>query len=130
MAKGKKTNRNGRSKGEFKHVRHYAYELDSPAYRALPCVARALYTEFKRLHNGQNNGELFLSERKTAELLGVAQNTAKNALVELQGKGFIRVHRKGSFSWKQRHATTWILTEYPVAGNPPTRDYQNWKPNG
>lgn len=128
MGKGRKVTRDGRSKGDARHVRHYDYELASPAYRALPCVARALYTEIKRLHNGSNNGELFLSERMAAERLGVAQNTAKKALEELQDKGFIRVCRKGSFSWKTRHATTWIITEYPAQGALPTGDYQQWKP--
>ncbi|MFA4994175.1 MAG: hypothetical protein WC521_02600 [Bdellovibrionales bacterium] len=128
MSRGKGTNQRGRSKGEARHIRHYDYELVSPAYRALPCVARALYTEIKRLHNGTNNGQLFLSERMAAQMLGVTQNTARKGFSQLQEKGFIRANCKGAFSWKKRHATTWIITEYPVGDTPPTRDYQKWKP--
>ena len=31
---------------------------------------------------------------------------------ELEEKGFIKRHVCGSFNWKLRHATTWILTEF------------------
>lgn len=126
MAKGKRVNQCGRSKGEVKHIRHYVYELVSPAYRELSCVARALYTEIKSFYNGSNNGEIFLSVRMAADRLGVSDNTANKALNALQAHGFIKPRVKGSFTRKVRHATTWELTEYPLNNVLPTRDYQTW----
>ena len=70
-----------------------------------------------------------MSERKAAEQLGVTQNTARKALLQLQDKGFIRANCKGSFTQKVRHATTWILTEYKFKDALQTREYQNWKPS-
>src|SRR5436305_9553855 len=81
--------------------------LGSDAYRSLSTGARALLVEFNRLYNGANNGELYMSQRKAAELVGVANHaTAAGYLRELQDRGFIRQKIKGSFDNKTRFATT------------------------
>lgn len=127
MAKGKRTDQRGRSNGEPQHIRIYSYELASPAYRALSCNARALYVDMLSFYNGGNNGKLFMSVRFAAECMGVSPNTAQNALKMLESHGFIKPHVKGSFSYKARHATTWILTTRQFANNLETKDYMKWK---
>lgn len=127
MSRGKRINQKGRSKGRTKFVMLHDYELLCPAYRYLPCIARALYVQFKLLYNGSNNGEIYLSVRKAAELLGISPNTASKAIGLLSDRKFIIPNRKGSFSWKVGNATTWILTELPFNGSSPTREYRQWR---
>jgi hypothetical protein len=119
---------NGRSKGNPKHVRHYEWQLSSLAWKSLSMTARCLEIELKSLYNGVNNGDLFLSIREAARRLNIADNTAKNAFCELQEKGFIIPKRKGSFSQKIRHATSWILTEYECNGQLATKNFMRWQP--
>ena len=126
---GKRVDATGRSRGDPKHVRLYQWLLDSDAYRALDCTARALLVEFYALCNGRNNGEIFLSVREAARRLGVAPNTAVKAIRELEAKGFIRPKQRGSFNWKGGKATIWILTEYGHAGELPTKDFMRWRPD-
>lgn len=125
---GKKMLPNGRSRGEAKHVRHYRYQLDCSAWRALSMTARCLEMELKALHNGSNNGDIFLSVREAAKRLGIAPSTAARAFDELEEKGFIRPKHKGDFRHKIRHATSWILTEIEYAGQLPTKDFMRWQP--
>jgi DNA-binding transcriptional MocR family regulator len=118
---------NGRNK-ITRFVQLEEYLLASPAYRSLLPIARALLVEIKRLYNGYNNGELFLSIRGGARLLGVAPNTAAKAFDQLMDRGFIRVRRKGSFDYKQRHAREWVLTEYALGERAPEKAYMDWPP--
>jgi hypothetical protein len=127
--KGSPVAANGRSKGDGAHVRFYRFELESPAYRSLSAFARALLVELKGLHNGSNNGELFLSVREAAARLNCSRMTADRALHDLVDRGFIRARQNGSFSWKQRHATQWVLAEFPFAGALPTKDFMLWQPD-
>ena len=89
------------------------------AYR--PQHARLL-VELCDLYNGQNNGEVFLSHRDAARRLGVGKNLAGKAFRELEDRGFIRVQQLGSFHQMVRHATQWVLTEFPHGGHLPTKD--------
>jgi hypothetical protein len=43
-------------------------------------------------------------------------------------EGFIRARQRDAFTWKMRHATEWVLTEFPFAGTPPTKDFMRWRP--
>ena len=126
--RGQGVNAKGRSKRDAKHVRMYWWLLDSAAYRHLSCYGRALLVEFIYRHNGENNGTITMSVREAAELMGVALNTAVNALAELQDKGFIRPAKPGSFNLKRRHATEWTMTMYAVGDAKPTKDFMQWKP--
>ncbi len=121
-----KADRKGRTKTSPRFVLNYEWMLKSPAYRSLSCYSRCLLEEIKRLYNGTNNGELYLSVRGAAELLNAHKDTAAKAFGELENKGFIRARTKGSFSQKIRHATTWILTEYEYAGQLPTKAFMSW----
>jgi hypothetical protein len=119
----------GRSEGGSPHVRFYAWEIESPAFRALSPVARCVLLELKALYNGRNNGALFLSAREAGRRVGVGRTKAWECLRELQGCGFIRPSRPGGFSWKtgarRGDATCWELTEFPIGDlkGPGTRDF-------
>jgi hypothetical protein len=103
--------------------------LDSAAYRSLSTGARALLVEFNRLYNGANNGQLFMSQRDAAKLVGVANHvTAAKYINELIDRGFIRERVKGSFSVKTRMASIYVLTQHRYNDQPATRDFKKWVP--
>jgi hypothetical protein len=130
-ARGQRTDATGRSVGDGAHVRLYRWELTSPAFRSLTTHARALLIELKSLHNGTNNGELFLSVREAARRLGVGKNLAARCFKELEERGFIRVSRPAAFNMKSAsrrgEATSWRLTEYPVGDALATKDFMRWR---
>ena len=117
-----------RSIGTNKHVRLHRWMLDSVAWRHASLAERCLLVELYDLYNGDNNGRLFLSVRDAARRLKIGKNTAQRGLIGLQAKGFIRPRQRGSFDWKSRQATSWILTEFPCDGQPPTKDFMRWSP--
>ena len=128
MGRKSKINATGRNKNNRYVGLDFAL-LASEAYRSLSPGARAMLVEVNRLYMGFNNGELFLAQRKAAELVGVANHiTAAGYLRELQDRGFIRPKIKGSFDNKTRLATTWVLTQHRYNEQPPTRDFMRWKP--
>jgi hypothetical protein len=114
-----------------KHVRLYRWELQSAAYRSLSLRARCLLVELKALYNGSNNGELFLSVRDAAARLKTGLHQATAAFRELVDRGFIKPRQRGSFHWKQRHATSWLLTEYDddMTGHEATKEFMKWQPD-
>lgn len=132
MSKAKKR---GRSARDGKHVRDYEWMLCCEAYQSLDCVQRCLLHELKRLYSGTNNGDLFLSVRRAAKLLGVNKDTAARAFKFLEHRGFIRARQKGHFDWKadangeatNSPATTWILTEFEFANQVATKTFMAWK---
>lgn len=124
-----KHNATGRRKngGRFILVDHVLF--DSPAYRSLSCTARALLYEMNRFYNGSNNGEIFMSQRMAAERLGLkTHRTAAKALRELEDRSFIRTRVKGSFTRKTLHASTFVLTNQELNGQPASRDFMRWEP--
>jgi len=118
----------GRSKG-VPHVRLDKSVFHSPAYRACSLAERAMLFEVIELHNGSNNGSLWLSVRDAAKRLGVSDpNTARRALRGLCEKGLLAVSTPGYFTVKTRHATCYRLTFLAANGQGPTGDYRNWQP--
>ncbi|AWN51797.1 hypothetical protein [Methylobacterium sp. 17Sr1-1] len=102
----KQHNHTGRSEKAADHVRLYAWLMNSPAWKALTPVARALYVLLKAVYKGNNNGSLVLSTRQAAEDLHISKTTAANAFSELQVHGFIEAMIRGSFGGrKDRRAT-------------------------
>jgi hypothetical protein len=132
-------------RGEWhgQHVRIHLWELKTAAYRSLSLGARALLVELRALHNGHNNGNLFLSVREAAKRLGCSKNFAGRLLAELQDRGFIRLNAPGCFDFKtgarRGMGATWVLTDcgtnwcggrkgegrYLV---PPTKNFMHWVP--
>ena len=102
--------------------------LNSAAWLSLKCEPRALYVELRRRFNGANNGKISLAVREAAKLLHIAKDTATKAFRELEAKGFIRANQRGDFNWKERHATTWILTEENFGDSLPTKEFMRWQP--
>ena len=115
--------------GRWLTLRHWF--LNSPAWRSLPCVARALYIEIAMRYNGSNNGRISYSAREAAAALGIGKATACRTLVVLQARGFIVCTKKGAFSLKANPgASEWRLTEYPddVIPRYATKEFMSWQP--
>ena len=69
-----------------------------------------------------------MSVREAARLLHIAKDTATKAFHELEEKGFIKRAVCGSFNWKLKHATTWILTAYDLGDALATKEFARWSP--
>ena len=111
-----------------KHKRFVLFDyeqIESQAFRYLTGGALKLLIMVRKRFNGINNGHISFSIREGFGLLGYAPNTIKRYFDELVDKGFLRIKEKGSFSYKKRHATTWIITceEY---NHQKSRDFKHW----
>ena len=116
-----------RGGGRFVQLGHWM--LDSPAWQSLSVGARALYVELKKLYNGTNNGDLYLSVRRAGELLGCGKNTADRWFAELEERGFIKKAVPGHLGSDGRGiATKWILTEAMYSGSSATKEFMKWTP--
>jgi len=121
-------NKKGRSLRPGRFVMLHHYMLNSDAWRSLKPYHRALYVELAMRFNGLNNGEIAFSVRQAARQIHTAKDTASKAFRELAAKGFIKINQPGSFDWKLRHATTWILTEHPLGEDLATKEFMKWRP--
>ena len=111
-----------------KHKRFVLFDyeqIESEAFRYLSGGALKLLIMVRKRFNGINNGHISFSVREGRDLLGYSMNTVARYFDELVDKGFLRIKEKGSFSYKKRHATTWIITceEY---NHQKTRDFKHW----
>ena len=123
-----KPNKTGRNRRGERHVRLEHWFLKMPAWMALSCQERAVYVELEQRFNGSNNGEISFSVREAAAATNIAKDTAGKVFHELEAKGFIRRNVCGSFNWKLRHATTWILTKHQMGDQPATKEFARWTP--
>jgi len=131
----RKPNRTGRGGPTLRHVRLYHYMTDSPAWRDLNAVARAIYCDLASRYAGlgSNNGRIPYAVREGAAALRISSATASRGLAALTDHGFIVPVQKGAFSLKKRHATEWRLTEFPcdVTNGFASKDYMRWgEPTG
>jgi DNA-binding transcriptional regulator YhcF (GntR family) len=124
--------RKGGSRGSPPFVMLPKYLINSEAWRALSCVARAAFIELARLYNGTNNGQLALPARTLAERLGRSKATAARALIELEEKGFVEVEKVGTFHRRDRLASEYSLTLYrnDVTLELPTKAFMRWHAYG
>src|SRR5438067_1882157 len=126
MSKPKRRNRDR----EARHVRIMHFMMDTAAWKSLDATARAIYLDMARRYAGpdSNNGRLPYSVREAATELRIGKSTASRALLALINRGFIVAMRRGAFSFKERHATEWRLTEFPsdVSRDLPTKDFARW----
>ena len=111
-----------------KHKRFVLFDyeqIESQAFRYLTGGALKLLIMVRKRFNGINNGKISFSVREGRDLLGYSMNTVARYFDELVDKGFLRIKEKGSFSYKKRHATTWIITceEY---NHQKSRDFKHW----
>jgi hypothetical protein len=70
--------------------------------------------------------------RQAAARLKTGTHQATAAFRELEDRGFIKPRQRGSFQRKQRHATSWLLTEYDddMTGHKATKEFMKWRPDG
>jgi len=122
MSKRRRTNPNNK----FVMIERWFWRC--PAWQALPHAARSLYIELEMRFTGQNNGDLELSVRRAMELIGCSYNYTSKMFGQLEDKGFIKARQRGSFTWKARHSTMWILTLHEYLGRDPTKDFMKWQP--
>jgi len=112
-----------------KHKRYVGFDynlLETEAFKHLTGGAFKLLAMVKKRYNGVNNGEISFSVREGRDLLGYSLNTISRYFNELEVKGFLKVKEKGSFSYKKRHASTWIITSDEYY-HQKTRDFKYWK---
>lgn len=124
--RGRRVDATGRSIGPSRFLKLEHWMLKTSAWRSLPTTSRALYVEIAQRYDGNNNGEISMSVREAAHLIHIAKDTATKCFHELEAKGFIRRNVCGSFNWKLRHATTWILTEHSFLEANATKDFARW----
>jgi hypothetical protein len=124
-----KTNAKGRRRDAPPFVMLPWWIFDSPAYRSLHPVARALLWEIIRRHNGANNGSIGLGQREAATACRVKRaDTVARYFAELEDKGFIVATRRGGFNMKDpntRRATEWRLTWFDAPGLRPTKEFMH-----
>ena len=118
----------GRSIGAGRFVMLEHYLLHSLAWQSLSLGARCLLMEVWRRHNGINNGEISYSVREAAKDLRCSKDSAAKWFQELVAKGFLKARRRGSFTYKARHATQWEIAAEPYRGKPASKDFMRWKP--
>lgn len=115
-----------------RHVRIYRRQMASAAWRALSGSAVKVMLAIADLENGSNNGEIFLSDRKGAEVTGLSRNTVRKSIDELIAKGFIYCTVKGGFSRKTPHAAcygvTWQSGPKDTPWRAPSHAYEEWAP--
>lgn len=126
--RGKRSDRHG-----GKHfVQLPEWLLVSPAWRSLSVGARALYVEMKRRYRGSNNGDLRLSHREAAALLGLHRNSIGKLFSELEDKGFLRM-LEGHYLGPSGIGMTarWALDEHPTDtdGKPALKRFMSWREN-
>lgn len=130
-------NNKGRARNGPAFVQIHHWFRKTEAWRSLGPYSKLLYIEMKAKYSGANNGEIPMSYREAAELLGCSNRPVIIGFQELQDRGFIVPVQKGAFSWKVRfegtgRATTWRLTEiaqdWPERSLAPTYEFKTWSP--
>ena len=111
-----------------KHKRYVGFDyqlLETEAFKYLTGGAFKLLALVKKRYNGINNGHISFSVREGRDLLGCSVNTISRYFDELVDKGFLKIKEKGSFNYKKRHASTWIITSDKY-NNETSRDFKYW----
>ena len=111
-----------------KHKRYVGFDyqlLETDAFKYLTGGAFKLLALVKKRYNGINNGYISFSVREGRDLLGCSVNTISRYFDELVNKGFLKIKEKGSFNYKKRHASTWIITSDKY-NNETSRDFKHW----
>lgn len=100
--------------------------IKSNAFKEVSGGAFKLYIKVRERFNGVNNGEIGFSVRDASNKLGIAPMTAHKYFKELEEKGFLKTRVKGSYNFKSRHATTWIITAERYNHKAPSNDFMSW----
>ena len=100
--------------------------IKSNAFKEVSGGAFKLYVKVRERFNGVNNGEIGFSVRDASNRLGISRMTASKYFKELEEKGFLKIKEKGSYNFKSRHATTWIITAERYNHKAPSNDFMSW----
>ena len=100
--------------------------IKSNAFKEVTGGAFKLYVKVRERFNGVNNGEIGFSVRDASNKLGISRMTASKYFKELEEKGFLKIKEKGSYNFKSRHATTWIITAERYNHKAPSNDFMSW----
>jgi len=125
-------NRDIKLRGQF--IPAFVETRRTPAWKAMSMGARELYMTLRGHHFvglKNNNGRIFLSERKAMEEMGVRnRESIRRWFRELQHYGFLVMTNPGSLGVAGKgKAPQWRLTELetPLADSKePTLDYKKW----
>jgi DNA-binding transcriptional MocR family regulator len=118
----------GFKKGTGRFVQLAEWLMAADAWATMPTGPRSLYIELKRLFNGNNNGEIFLSHRDAAKALNVGRDTAGGYFRILIERGFIvvtRGHCLGPEGIGQ--SAHYRLTEEACKSTPATKEFMKWR---
>jgi hypothetical protein len=109
----------------------YHYMMDSPAWKSLGPIPRAVYLDLAKRYFGSNNGRIGYSIRCAVAEFEIGNATAKRALDALQDRGFIVAVKKGAFNVKVRNSTEWRLTQFPsnISSDMASKDFMSWTPD-
>ena len=85
-------------------IQLFYWMFDTPAWKDLDAVSRAIYVELTARYNGSNNGRIAFSARQAAEELKISKATAANlrATWRLSPQGATR-QRISPDDLRQRH---------------------------
>jgi DNA-binding transcriptional ArsR family regulator len=95
---------------------------DSAAFRSLPAIARALYVDLRRQHNGHNNGQIAAVDRGNEASPGLAyygwshSSVHKNLKLLLE-HGLIEKTRQGGIGVMSKSCTLYAFTDLAVAAH-------------
>jgi predicted ArsR family transcriptional regulator len=105
--------------------------MESDAYRGLSLTSRCLWAEIIKRHNGFNNGDIAMSCREAAILLGVGKNTAAKSFDQLVEHGLLKITKSAGFNQKSgRRSRRWRLTHHADQFNKkPTDEWKDWSAN-
>ena len=101
--------------------------LATVSYRSLSTDARCLLEEFQRIYRPSRNGTLSISNSRACELLGVSENTARNAFRQLEARGFLALTHEACYMAGK--ATEYRLTIESYNGREPTDEWRDWEPD-
>jgi hypothetical protein len=89
--------------------------LQSPGWKSLRALQRALYIEVASLYNGHNNGRIHYSERDGAKEFHVCPRTIRRSIKRIKAVGLLVCTKRGYFNRAtgQTIASEWLLPEYP-----------------
>lgn len=102
---------------------------ESPAWKATSFPARLLFIALKSFYNykSDNNGKLFLSHRKAAEIIGADKGHVARWFRELEYYGFIKLTKRAFLGFEGKgQAPRWRLTEVGLRGERPTHEFLFW----
>lgn len=95
---------------------------DSPAFKSLPPIARALYLDLRRQHRGHNNGAIAAVLKGTQDRLGLeAYGWPPRSVFKCIGilleHGLITMTRRGGIASMSKICSLYGFTDLPIAAN-------------